>query len=117
MPMCVVRWMIVASILSAGFAEAEIGIESHVPPGTIMDLGNGVGMPSVPSAANTPLIEPSRPSSLPPGDNERHNTTPFGSISPPHELTPAPLLPFNPNRPLMPYSAPPTPHTGGRFGR
>ena len=111
----VARCMIVAYILSSAFAEAEAKIQSHDAPGTIMDLGNGVGMQSVPHAPNAPLITPS--TSAQPGDHGRHHTTPFGSISPPHELTPSPLLPFHPNRPIMPSSAPATPHTGGRFGR
>jgi len=39
--------------------------------------------------------------------------TPFGEPVPPNRLTPAPVLPFNPNRPLMPPAASPGPSSGG----
>jgi hypothetical protein len=52
-------------------------------------------------------------------DAYQQTMTPLGVPVPPHQLTPAPLLPFHPNRPLMPSTAvPPNPPLGGgRFGR
>jgi hypothetical protein len=35
-------------------------------------------------------------------------TTQFGSPSPPNHITPAPVLPFHPNRPLMPSPSGPS---------
>jgi hypothetical protein len=35
-------------------------------------------------------------------------TAPSGGPLPPHQLTPAPVLPFNPNRPLMPAPTAPS---------
>lgn len=44
--------------------------------------------------------------------------TPFGEPVPPSRLTPPPVLPFNPNRPLMPPATSPGPFLGGgRAGR
>ena len=46
-------------------------------------------------------------------------TTPLGVPSPPHRLTPAPVLPFHPNRHLIPSptSPPHAPLGGGQLGR
>jgi hypothetical protein len=45
-------------------------------------------------------------------------TRPFGVPSPPNQLTPAPVLPFHPNRPLTPSPFAPAPHSGtGHPGR
>ena len=61
---------------------------------------------------------------IPQGDTSSRATGPFGTPLPPHQLTPAPVLPFNPNGPLMPNSpamptpSAPAPHSGGgRAGR
>ena len=48
--------------------------------------------------------------------------TPFGEPSAPSHLTPPPVLPFNPNRALMPSPSSPSPSApgfsgGGRAGR
>jgi hypothetical protein len=46
------------------------------------------------------------------------NGTPSGAPSPPNQLTPAPVLPFNPNRPIMPAPTAPSPSAGsGRLAR
>lgn len=49
----------------------------------------------------------------------QHTTTPFGAPSPPHQLTPAPVLPFHPNRHLMPSPivTPNAPWGGEHLGR
>ncbi|HEU4500859.1 MAG TPA: hypothetical protein VFR82_04345 [Nitrospira sp.] len=46
-------------------------------------------------------------------------TTPLGVPSPPHQLTPAPVLPFHPNRHLIPSPTVPSngPMGGGHLGR
>jgi hypothetical protein len=102
------------------------------------------GMQSVTSSASAPEIRseagpllPGDPQSSgfrsPHGDPSTRTTTPFGSALPPNQLTPAPMLPFNPNRSLIPSpSAPshppnparaetranPAPYSGsGRLGR
>ena len=61
---------------------------------------------------------------IPQGDSTSRATTPFGTPLPPNQLTPVPVLPFNPNGPLMPNGpAMPTPNApasyshGGRAGR
>lgn len=108
-----VRWIIAVTALLAGdLAQGEI-------PGTTTDLGNGVGIRSDPHGQGGPSIAPTESSTpLSPGsqgDVNQRVVTPFGSPQPPNQLTPAPVLPFHPNRPLMPQS---TPHSGGgRFGR
>lgn len=108
-----VRWIIAVTALLAGdFAQGEI-------PGTITDLGNGVGIRSDPHGQGGSSIAPTESSTpLSPGPQDNANqrvVTPFGSPQPPNQLTPAPVLPFHPNRPIMPQS---TPHSGGgRFGR
>lgn len=108
-----VRWIIAVTALLAGdFAQGEI-------PGTITDLGNGAGIRSDPHGQGGSSIAPTESStplsSGPHGDVNQRVVTPFGSPQPPNQLTPAPVLPFHPNRPLMPQS---TPHSGGgRFGR
>jgi hypothetical protein len=55
---------------------------------------------------------------VPPGDPSPRTTTPFGGPLPPNQLTPAPVLPFNPNRSLMPSPSTSPPYSGsGRLGR
>lgn len=67
----------------------------------------------------------------PQGDFPSRAVTPFGAPLPPNQLTPVPVLPFNPNRSLMPSPsthppnparaetrANPAPYSGsGRLGR
>jgi hypothetical protein len=66
-------------------------------------------VPEVPEALST---------AIPYGQAPARSATPFGSPSPPNQLTPAPVLPFHPNRPLMPPSSAPVPYPGGgRLGR
>jgi hypothetical protein len=116
-----VGWMIaVAALLTAALAHGEIAVvgSSNDKPGTLRDLGNGVGIPS-----NSHDLGESRgatrespvPSAGPHSDANERFVTPFGSPQPPNQLTPAPLLPFHPNRPPMPQSTPPS--GSGRFGR
>ncbi len=60
------------------------------------------------------------PNRQPLGEVESGNRSTFGTPPPPNRLTPAPVLPFNPNRALSPTPAPPyqpSPQGTGRFGR
>ena len=97
--------------------------DSHGNSGTIMSLGGGFQSYSFTS---------------PQGEMKSGTITTFGSPTPPNNLTPAPVLPFNPHGPIMPREqvAPMVPFTpsspagpgsgfgtyghsgsGGRFGR
>src|SRR5262245_50295052 len=116
-----VRWIISAMVLLvAGFAQGEsarVG-STNANPGTVTDLGNGIGIPSDPHGRSETNLAPTEPAPLSPvphGDANQRSVTPFGSPQPPNQLTPAPVLPFHPNRPLMPQSTPPS--GSGRFGR
>lgn len=93
--------------------------DSHGNSGTIMNLGSGFQSYSFTN---------------PQGQMKSGTITTFGTPQPPNNLTPAPVLPFNPHGPLMPREqvAPVVPFTpsspagpgsgaygnsGGRFGR
>ena len=123
-----------AVLLAAGFSQA--GDAGRVEPldGTqgITRSANEPGTPS--ERGSFPHGEPRLPAlGVPQSDPSPRTTTPFGSPLPPSQLTPAPVLPFNPNRSLMPSpSAPshppnparaetranPAPYSGsGRLGR
>ena len=78
------------------------------------------GMQSLTGPASEPGIRSERSPLLavPQGELSPRATTPFGTPLPPNQLTPAPVLPFNPNRSLMPPSSTPAPSSGGgRLGR
>ena len=101
------------------------------------------GTQPVTSSASEPANRPERGARLhgdaqppalttPQGDVSSRATTPFGGPMPPNQITPAPVLPFNPNRSLVPSPssshppnparaetrASPTPYSGGgRLGR
>ncbi len=123
-------WLITtAMVLTTAVTRAEVAVvqSPHGSRVTITDLGNGIGMQSDPHGQGGAVVMPPEPTiPLPPGphgDQNQRAVTPFGSPSPPNQLTPAPVLPFHPNRPMMPSpSSPPTaaPHSnsgGGRLGR
>ena len=86
------------------------GLSPAADPGRIEPLD---GMPSVvtpPSEAKIGVVIPR--------DSVSPHTTPFNAPLPPNQLTPAPVLPFNPNRSLIPSPASPPPSSGnGRFSR
>src|SRR5574342_19780 len=100
--------MVMAVRLAADSTQAEVALVQppHGISATITDLGNGVGIQSNPHGQagtfSTP-IEPTVPLSPGPhGEVNQRAVTPFGTPSPPSQMTPPPLLPFHPNRPLMP---------------
>jgi hypothetical protein len=109
-------------------ADVSVVQRSDGTAGTITHLGDNVGIYSDAHGNTGPVINPSGPvpsAGGPHGDTATERITPFGTPAPPSNLTPAPVLPFNPNRPLVPPqpSAPSTPppsfgpSSGGRFGR
>jgi hypothetical protein len=111
-----------ALMLLMGDGETARGQDRH--PGTLQSLGDQDAGRS--AAPPSPLRVPDIP--VPPERSQATPRTPFGTPTPPNSLTPAPLLPFNPNRPLMPTpstppaSAPPPgsgggSSSGGRLGR
>lgn len=117
MGLSTVQWIIaVIVLLAADFAYGEIAAvgSANANPGTVTDLGNGIGIPSDPHGrgrANLAPTESAPPlSPVPHGEVNQRSVTPFGSPQPPNQLTPPPVLPFHPNRPLMPQS---TPNSGG----
>lgn len=119
----------VTAMLTPAFALAEVAvIESpHGRAGTIAELGNGAGIRSVPHGNDGSSVAPTESAApVSPGPHDAVNQrilTPFGSPQPPNQLTPAPVMPFHPNRPLLPSPSPSpsaVPHSGvggGRFGR
>jgi hypothetical protein len=118
-----------AVTLAADSTQAGVALmqSSHGISGTIADLGNGVGIQSDPHGQGGEFSTPlERTVPLPPGPHGELNqraVTPFGSPLPPSQMTPAPILPFQPNRPLVPSPTtppavlPPTGSQGGRLGR
>lgn len=111
-----IRWIIaVTALMAADFAQGEITVVGN--PGTLTDLGDNQGIRSDSPRQGGQALAPGE-SAAPPrplGDVNQQFVTPFGSPQPPNQLTPAPILPFHPNRPLMPQSPP---NSGsGRFGR
>jgi len=91
--------------------------------GRLSHLGDDIGIYSDPHGNQTIVTKPGAESPLglrPHGETESGNRSAFGTPLPPNNLTPAPILPFYPNRALSPAS-PPNSHTpssgGSRFGR
>ena len=115
-----------AGIFAAAVVMLVAGLSPAADSGHVESLD---GMPSVtipPSEAKIrterrPLLsEEFQPSPLviPRGSVSPLHTTPFNAPLPPNQLTPAPVLPFNPNRSLMPSPSSPPPSSGnGRLGR
>jgi hypothetical protein len=108
-----------AVLLTAGLSEA--GSAGHVEPlDGMQGVTRSANEPGMPSDRG-PLLhgESSLPGlGVPQVDPSPRTTTPFGGPLPPSQLTPAPMLPFNPNRSLMPSASAPPPYSGsGRLGR
>ena len=99
-------------VLTGGFSHA--GNEGRIEP---LDGMHSLGV------ASTGKEHPQAPQGVAPNDAGRPSAgTPFGEPLPPSHLTPAPVLPFNPNRALMPSPHSPSPSApgfpgGGRSGR
>lgn len=115
-------WMMLSTLP----AQAEVTfVQGHDgSTARITDLGNGIGMTSDPhglSGVSVAPPHPEQPRSGPHGLQEGLTITPFGSPTPPNHLTPPPILPFSPNRSLLPGSSQPAPPSAGsspgRFGR
>jgi hypothetical protein len=106
-----------------GLAESR-SIQNHDgTSGRLSHLGDDIGIYSDPHGNQTIVAKPGTESPIglrPHGETESGNRSSFGTPLPPNNLTPAPVLPFNPNRALSPAPSPNS-HTpssgGGRFGR
>ncbi len=109
--------------LGTGLAESQ-NIQNHDgTSGRLSHLGDDIGIYSDPHGNQTIVTKPGTESPIglrPHGETESGNRSSFGTPLPPNNLTPAPMLPFNPNRALSPAPSPNS-HTpssgGGRFGR
>jgi hypothetical protein len=100
-----VRMMIVmAAMVPAGLAQAQ-EVVTESPPGihgSMTRPGNGERIQSErgPGVSLQEYLSLSLP--RPQTGVSQGTVSPFGAPSPPSRLTPAPLLPFHPNRPLVP---------------
>lgn len=111
--------------LSAGVSQGESGaIQNRDNTSSrLSHLGDDIDIYSVPHGNHTFVRKPGVESLLglrPYGETESGNRSAFDTPLPPNNLTPAPILPFHPNRALSPAS-PANSHTpssgGSRFGR
>lgn len=109
--------------LPAGICLAESGVVRN-RDGTssrLSPLGDNTGIYSDPHGNQTIVIKPGTECPIglrPHGDIESGNRSSFGTPLPPNNLTPAPVLPFHPNRALSPPPSSQSPAGGtGRFGR
>lgn len=107
--------------LLAGICLAESGVVRNRDgtSGRLSPLGDDIGIYSDPHGNQTIVAKPGSESPVglrPHGDIESGNRSSFGTPLPPNNLTPAPTLPFYPNRalspPLLPSSQPPAGGTG-----
>lgn len=116
--------VVVAAVLLAA-SPSQAGNTARIEP---LD-----GTQAVTNSASEAAKRPERGSvATPQGDFSSRAVTPFGGPLPPNQLTPAPVLPFNPNGSLVPSPSPshppnparaetrayPAPSSGsGRLGR
>ena len=103
---------IIAVILLAATGLSEADDAGRMEP---LDGSHSINGPSGSRSERRPLD--TRDPVIPQGDSSPRPIIPFGAPSPPHQLTPAPVLPFNPNRSLMPAPSvpfhPPDPARAG----
>lgn len=106
-----------------GLAESRTVQNHDGTSGRLSHLGDDIGLSSDPHGNRNIVTKPGTESPVrlqPHSETEIQNRSAFGTPLPPNNLTPAPVLPFNPNRAVFP-AAPPnrqTPSSGsGRFGR
>lgn len=111
--------------LSAGISSAESGVVQNRDgaSGRLSPLSDDIGIYSDPHGNLIIVTKPGTesPTGLRPhGETESENRSSFGTPQPPNNLTPAPVLPFHPNRALSPAPSPrnqPPAGGTGRFGR
>ena len=91
----------------------QAGSPGHVEPlDGAQSATSSLSEPRIPAPLSPPMAV------VPQGDLSPRVTSPSGGPLPPNQLTPAPVLPFNPNRSLMPSPSAPASSSGsGRFGR
>ncbi len=106
-----------------GSTESRI-IQNHDgASGRLSHLGGDIGIYSDPHGNQIIVPKPGTESPIglrPHGETESGNRSAFGTPLPPNNLTPAPILPLNPNRALSPALSPNShiPSSGsGRLGR
>lgn len=108
-----------AVLLTAGFSQANNAGRVEPLDGTqgVTRSANEPGTPS--ERGPLPHSESQLPAlGVPQGNQSPRSTPPFGAPLPPSQLTPAPVLPFNPNRSLIPSPSASPPYSGsGRPGR
>jgi len=107
-----VRRSMIAGTLTVVWVAQPAWILGEVPSGnrTVASRDNAVGVGTGGGA------DPISARKLVERNAHQHTMTPLGVPSPPHQLTPAPVLPFHPNRHLMPSpTAPPNAQLGGGY--
>ncbi|NOS79373.1 MAG: hypothetical protein HOP35_15655 [Nitrospira sp.] len=106
-----------------GLAESQNIQNRDGTSGHLSHLGDDIGIYSDPHGNQIIVPKPSTESPIglrPHGETESGNRSAFGTPLPPNNLTPAPVLPLNPNRALSPALSPNShiPSSGsGRLGR
>jgi hypothetical protein len=96
-------------LMAAAFSEAGNAVRVE-PLESMQTVTSSAGAPEIRSQ-HSPLLPGDSQSSAfssPQGDPSSRTTTPFGIPLPPNQLTPAPVLPFNPNRSLIPSPSAPS---------
>ena len=94
-------------ISTFSYAGDRVRVESLDSTQSVISSADAPGIGSDPSPLFRPDARSSTPA-LPRGDAAARTTTPFAAPFPPNQLTPPPVLPFNPNRSLMPAPAAPS---------
>jgi hypothetical protein len=99
--------VIMLSMMPLSVATSEVSLfrGQDGTSGTITDLGGGTGIYSDSHGTFGPIQDRGASQStltLPPGQSPQGTRTPFGTPPPPSNLTPAPVLPFQPHSPIMP---------------
>lgn len=108
--------------LLAGICQAGSGVvlNRDGTSGRLSPLGNDLGIYSTPHGDHTIITKPGTESPIglrPHGETESGNRSSFGTPLPPNNLTPAPVLPFSPNRALSPPPLPNSQSPAGGTGR
>ena len=104
-------------LITAVCSQAGDAVRSE-PFDGLQSVTGSAGVPGVGSERRRLPSSDSQPPALTPPQADPSLRTPFGSPLPPNQLTQSPVLPFAPNRSLIPPPSTPVPYSGnGRFGR
>jgi hypothetical protein len=110
------RSIVLAALMAAGLPQTKTTLIEWTHGVPVTELGNSRGVRSD-RGPTIPAQDYSAPASSIPhreSDAQPRTMTPLGGLLPPHQLTPAPLLPFHPNRPLIPPPSVPGTVPGAR---